>query len=140
LWPDEGFLRDVVRETAAYLEADMRGPAGTFYAATDADSEGVEGKYFCWTFAQLVAALGEADAELVAQVYDVDRQGRGNFEHGMSILHLARPLAERAAELGLSEDALVARLKPLRERLLAARYERVPPLLDTKILTAWNAL
>lgn len=141
-WPEQAFLRGVVRETAAYLEADMRGPDGTFYAATDADSEGVEGKYFCWTFAQLEQVLGgREDAELVARVYDVDLQGRGNFEHGMSILNVIdRTPGERAAELGISEEALEARLAPLRARLLAARYERVPPLRDDKILTSWNAL
>jgi uncharacterized protein YyaL (SSP411 family) len=142
VWPEQGFLRRVVRETAAYLEADMRGPDGTFYAATDADSEGVEGKYFCWTFTQLEQVLGSReDAELVAKVYDVDVKGRGNFEHGMSILNvIAATPAERAAELGISEEALEARLAPLRARLLAARYGRVPPLRDDKILTSWNAL
>jgi uncharacterized protein YyaL (SSP411 family) len=138
-WPERGFLRRVVRETVAYLEADMRGPAGTFYAATDADSEGVEGKYFCWTPAQLEAALGDRDdAAFFAAVYDVTPAG--NFEHGMSILNLKRPLEQIAAELGVTEAALEARLAPLRDKLLAARYQRVPPLRDEKILTAWNGL
>lgn len=141
-WPQQRFLRRVVEETVAYLEADMRGPEGTFYAATDADSEGVEGKYFCWTFRELVEVLGDRqDAELVARVYDVDLEGRGNFEHGMSILNLiAATPVERAAELAISEVELEARLHPLREALLAARYRRVAPLRDDKILTAWNAL
>lgn len=138
-WPEHGFLRRVVRETVAYLEADMRGPAGTFYAATDADSEGVEGKYFCWTPAQLEQVLGSRDdAAFFAAVYGVDP--RGNFEHGMSILHLARPPAESAQALGMTEAALEARLAPLRARLLEARYQRVPPLRDDKILTSWNGL
>lgn len=138
-WPDHGYLRRVVRETVTYLEADMRGPAGTFYAATDADSEGVEGKYFCWTPAQLEEVLGSRDdAALFAAVYGVDP--RGNFEHGMSILHLAQPLAPTAGALGMTEAALEARLAPLRAKLLASRYQRVPPLRDDKILTAWNGL
>ncbi|MFZ6185745.1 thioredoxin domain-containing protein [Nannocystis pusilla] len=138
-WPEHGFLRRVVRETVAYLEADMRGPAGTFYAATDADSEGVEGKYFCWTPAQLEQVLGSRDdAAFFAAVYGVDP--RGNFEHGMSILHLAQPPAQIAQALGMTEAALEARLAPLRARLLEARYQRVPPLRDDKILTSWNGL
>src|SRR5690606_15815468 len=64
----------------------------------------------------------------------------GNFEHGTSILHLAIPPAAFAAQIGLSEEALEARLAPLRAKLLAARYRRVPPLRDDKILTSWNAL
>src|SRR5690606_35297721 len=81
-WPERGFLGQVVSESVAYLEADMRGPAGTFYAATDADSEGVESKYFCWTPAQLEQVLGDhEDAALIAHAYDVT--ARGNFEHGL---------------------------------------------------------
>ncbi|PCC71006.1 hypothetical protein SAMN02745121_02524 [Nannocystis exedens] len=138
-WPEHGFLRRVVRETVAYLETDMRGPAGTFYAATDADSEGVEGKYFCWTPAQLEEVLGNRDdAAFFAAVYGVDP--RGNFEHGMSILHLAQPPAQFARALGTTEEALEVRLAPLRAKLLAARYQRVPPLRDDKILTSWNGL
>ncbi len=127
------------RDRRATSRADMRGPAGTFYAATDADSEGVEGKYFCWTPAQLEAVLGSRDdAAFFAAVYGVDP--RGNFEHGMSILHLAQPPDDVADGLGMTEAALEARLAPLRAKLLAARYQRVPPLRDDKILTAWNGL
>jgi len=139
VWPEHSFLRQVVRDTIAYLVADMRDPGGAFYSATDADSEGVEGKYFCWTPAQLLAVLGDrTSADLFARVYDVTPAG--NFEHGMSILHLPKDYAERAAELGTSESELRTALEPLRERLLAHRYTRVPPLRDEKILTAWNAL
>jgi uncharacterized protein len=130
--PEHAGLRDVVRETVAYLEADMRDPSGGFYAATDADSEGVEGKYFCWTPKQLEAALGDPDAAaLVARVHGVTPAG--NFEHGMSILHLPTSYAELGPDLR-------ARLAPLQAALLAHRYTRVPPLRDEKILTSWNAL
>ena len=139
VWPEQLFLREVVRECVAYLVADMRDPCGGFYAATDADSEGVEGKFFCWTPDQLLAVLGDRDAaELVAKVYHVT--AAGNFEHGLSILHLSKDYAERAAELGRGEAELRAELAPLRERLLAHRYTRVPPLRDEKLLTSWNAL
>jgi len=139
VWPEHAFLREVVRDTVAYLVADMRDPGGAFYAATDADSEGVEGKYFCWTPDQLRAVLGDpAAADLVARVHDVTPAG--NFEHGLSILHLPQDHAARAAELGRSEAELRAELAPLRHKLLAHRYTRVPPLRDEKLLTAWNAL
>ncbi|MBK9753028.1 MAG: thioredoxin domain-containing protein [Nannocystis sp.] len=139
VWPDQGFLRDVVVETVAYLVDDMRDASGGFHAATDADSEGVEGKFFCWTPAQLCGVLGDSQAaELFAEIHGVT--AAGNFEHGLSILHLPRSLAEQAATRELSEPALRARLTPLRERLLAHRYTRVPPLRDDKLLTAWNAL
>lgn len=123
--------RRVVEETAAYLEADMRDPdRGWFYSATDADSEGVEGKYFAWTPAQLRAVLGEDRAALVMQAHGVPDSPEGNFEHGMSVLHRPEPIDE-PTELALA---------PMRAELLAARAERVPPLRDEKVLTAWNAL
>jgi uncharacterized protein YyaL (SSP411 family) len=131
-WPERGFLRRVVEETAAYLLADMRvaeGPdAGGFYSATDADSEGVEGKYFCWTPAQLDDALGRPLARELADAHGVTPEG--NFEHGMSVLHRPRELSPE----------LDARLAPARARLLELRYARVAPLRDEKLLTAWNAL
>jgi uncharacterized protein YyaL (SSP411 family) len=139
VWPAQLAFREVVRETVAYLEADMRDPSGGFYAATDADSEGVEGKFFCWTPQRLTEVLGNADdVALISRVFDVTP--RGNFEHGMSILHLPKTYAEAAAAGYLAEPDLRARLAPLRAKLLAHRYTRVPPLRDEKILTSWNAL
>ncbi len=86
------------------------------------------------------------DAELFSRIYGLD-QGP-NFadpHHGLgvpekNILHLPRPLAEVAVAMGTSEQALDARLRPTRDKLLAARKQRKQPLLDTKIITSWNAL
>jgi len=130
-WPEHTSYRDVVRETVEYLAKDMRTEDGTFYAATDADSEGVEGKYFCWTPAQLREVLDDEPAERFAEVYDVTE--RGNFEHDWSILRLRTPLREYP-------ESLRAELEDSKAKLLAHRYERVPPHLDDKVLTSWNAL
>jgi hypothetical protein len=139
IWPERTHLRRVVTETVGYLVADMQAPDGTFYSATDADSEGVEGKFFCWTPDQVGEVLDDADfAERFALVYGVTP--RGNFEHGMSILHLPRTLEDAAAAFELSEAELSAQLGRARSRLLEHRYTRVPPLRDEKILTAWNGL
>ena len=128
VFPRDGYMRRVIEQTADYLVADMRSDAGSFYSATDADSEGVEGKYFCWTEAQLADALGEAIGRTVARAYGVTKDG--NFEHGMSVLHLNQVLP----------PALELELAPARAKLLELRYGRVPPLRDDKVLTAWNAL
>ena len=138
LWPDFGLGRRVAAELVDYLVADMAGPGGTFYAATDADSEGVEGKFFCWTLGELQEVLGEGAAARFAAVYGV--KPGGNFEHGMSILHRPRPLGAVAAELAVDCAELEAELRRSRELLLERRSTRVPPLRDEKILTAWNAL
>jgi len=138
LWPDAPHLRRVVRETIEYLVADMRDTeSGLFYSATDADSEGEEGKYFVWTPAEVEAVLDADEAKLFTTVYGV-REG-GNFE-GHNILNLPRTLEQRAEDLGLGLPELHERLDRGRTRLLQKRYERVPPLRDDKLLTSWNAL
>ncbi len=137
--PEREHLRRVVAETVEYLRADMRTPEGTFYAATDADSEGHEGKYFCWTPAEVTWVLDDAAlAKLFCTTYDVS--DAGNFEHGWSILHLPRSLDECSTLLGLPRAALDEKLADARGKLLQHRYGRVPPHRDDKVITGWNAL
>ena len=121
----------VVRDTLGWLERDMLGEHHGFFASMDADSEGVEGKYFSWTPDQLDDLLGLLDGPRVATLLGVTEGG--TFEHGTSVLRMDTPLEE----LPEQDRELLARAFP---RLLAARAERVPPGTDTKIVTAWNAL
>ncbi|MCY3832762.1 MAG: thioredoxin domain-containing protein, partial [Chloroflexi bacterium] len=114
-----------------------------FYSATDADSEGEEGKFFVWTIdevAEALAPLGDQlprALEIAIETYGMT--AAGNFE-GSNILQKPRPLDETAAILGLSVDDLKAALAQINARLYASRAERVPPGLDDKILTSWNGL
>jgi len=128
----------VARETCDYVLREMTDPAGGFYSTQDADSEGVEGKFFVWTPDQINAVLGVDEGRLFCQVYGVTAEG--NFEHGNSILHLPRGLAEQAMMLGIADDDLVQRLAADRAKLLAQREQRVHPGLDDKVLVAWNGL
>jgi uncharacterized protein len=118
--------RRVCEETLDWMLREMRGPEGGFYSALDADSEGVEGKFYVWTPAQIREVLGEA-AEPVIDYYGASEGG--NFEGG-NILHLAGG-AEAPAPEGLAEA---------RQALLEARAQRVWPGLDDKRLASWNAL
>ena len=129
-------FRRVAEDTLDYLLREMITPEGAFYASTDADSEGVEGKFFVWSLDEVREALGD-DAALFATYYDVSEGG--NFE-GASILHVARPLAEAAAEHGLDEQEAAQRLAAARRVLYDVRARRVPPATDTKIIAAWNGL
>ncbi|MGE0708044.1 MAG: thioredoxin domain-containing protein [Planctomycetota bacterium] len=133
----EALFRRVAQETLDYLLREMQSPEGGFYSATDADSEGVEGKFFVWTPAQLREALDEEAARRFAAYYDV-REG-GNWE-GVSVLHTPRELEAVAADLGLEPGELRRSLEAARRALRAKREERVPPGLDDKQLTAWNGL
>ncbi|HZY86719.1 MAG TPA: thioredoxin domain-containing protein [Gemmataceae bacterium] len=127
----------VLEGTMAFVARELTAPEGGFYSALDADSEGEEGKFYVWTGKEIDAVLTDKeDAALFKKVYGAD--GKPNFEEKYHILVLAKPLAETAKGLKLTEGQLEARLAPLRQKLLAARSKRVRPFLDTKILTAWN--
>jgi uncharacterized protein len=129
-------LLDVCLDTLAWALREMRGPEGGFYSALDADSEGVEGRFYVWTLAQLRAELGD-DADAAIAWFGATEQG--NFadphhpEPGLNVLQ------DRSWHDGpLAPDA--ATCERIRARLLHARSRRVRPGLDDKRLTAWNAL
>lgn len=128
--------RRIVEETLDYVKREMTAPEGGYYAAQDADSEGVEGKFFVWSLAEVRQALGQ-DAALFAQIYDVTAQG--NWEH-TNILHLPRPLEDIARVTGKP----VERLREIVERgkrvLFAIREQRIHPGRDDKVLANWNGL
>ena len=130
------FYRTIAEEVYDYILREMTSSEGGFYSATDADSEGEEGKFFVWTEAELRELLGE-DADIAIEYWGVSP--RGNFE-GHSILFVPNDQPVVAARLGLSVDALNARLEAIRDVLFAARTQRVPPGLDDKVLTGWNGL
>jgi hypothetical protein len=115
----------------------MQSPEGGYYSATDADSEGEEGKFFTFVPEEIDEILGRDDAEAFCLYYDVTVEG--NWE-GKNVLHTPRPLERVADELGLAPADLAEKLRAARAKVYAARAARVPPLLDDKILTAWNGL
>jgi len=133
------------REVLSYVLRDMISPEGGFYSAEDADSEGGEGKFYLWTAQEVRKVLGDEDAELVCRVFGVEEEGNFTEEAsgcrlGANILHLGKPLAETAKEMGISEDDLRGRLERARRKLFAVREKRVHPHKDDKVLTDWNGL
>jgi len=129
--------RRVVEETLAYVTREMTHPDGGFYAAQDADSEGVEGKYFVWTRDDVMAALGGDAGEIVCRFYDVTEDG--NFE-GKNILHRTVDLPQLARLFARPVDEVAAIVDDGRRQLLELRARRIAPGRDDKILTSWNAL
>ena len=132
------FFRDVAEQTIRYVLRDLADPAGGLYSTEDADSQGVEGKFYVWTPHQLLELLGENDAQLFAAFYDVT--DRGNFEHGTSILHMPETPGQTAQRLGVSEIELLAALERGRQVVFEARTRRVRPGRDEKVIAAWNGL
>ncbi|HVY29969.1 MAG TPA: thioredoxin domain-containing protein [Polyangiaceae bacterium] len=127
----------IATETLDYVLREMQSPEGGFYSATDADSEGVEGKFFVWEPHELQELLGAEDAERFAAYYDVTPAG--NWE-GLNVLRVQQSHGAVARELGITEEQLRASLARARPILYQARAQRVPPLLDDKILVAWNGM
>jgi uncharacterized protein YyaL (SSP411 family) len=132
------FYRTIVEQVLNYVLRDMTDASGGFYSTEDADSEGVEGKFYVWTPAQLRELLGDDEARLFAAFYDVTE--RGNFEHGQSILHTPQPAALVAQRLGVPEAELLNALERCRRVLFEARERRIRPARDDKVLSAWNGL
>jgi uncharacterized protein YyaL (SSP411 family) len=128
----------VARETCDYVLREMTDPAGGFYSTQDADSEGVEGKFFVWTPEEMVEVLGAGRAETFCRVYDVTPEG--NFEHGKSILNRPKTWSQMAQLLGRDPAELAGELAEDRAKLLEKRDKRVHPGLDDKVLVAWNGL
>ncbi|HET6676506.1 MAG TPA: aldo/keto reductase [Nitrospiraceae bacterium] len=130
--------RRVASETLDYILREMTSADGGFYSATDADSEGVEGKFFVWTPEQIHAALpNQEDTARFCAFYDVT--AAGNWEH-TNVLNRPKSYAEVARDLGISEETLRESIARSRPRLYAARAARVPPGLDDKVITAWNGM
>jgi uncharacterized protein YyaL (SSP411 family) len=128
--------RRVAEETLDYVYREMRHSDGGFYSSLDADSEGVEGKFYVWSADEIRAILGD-DATLFMQIYDVTDSG--NWE-GHNILRLSIRASDIAAQTGLDEAELVNKMASARRKLYDVRSKRIWPGLDDKVLTAWNGL
>ena len=137
----------VARGICDFVLREMTAPDGAFYTAFDAEVDAREGLSYLWTKGEVEAVLGGGeDAALFTRVYGLDMGPNFADPHhsggapDANILHLPRPLREVAEAAGVDEPSLQARLEPMRQKLYAARGRRKQPLLDTKILTSWNAL
>jgi uncharacterized protein len=125
--------REVAARTADYLLRELRHPDGGFFSSQDADSEGVEGRFFVWDHDELVRVGGELAAHWFGA------SPRGNWE-GTNVLWTPRPAAAVAEQAGISVEELEREVEAARARLFQAREARVHPATDDKVLAAWNGL
>jgi uncharacterized protein YyaL (SSP411 family) len=126
----------VARETLEYVLGEMQSPEGGYYSSQDADTEGVEGKFYVWSHEEIERLL-EDRAEAFCRFYDVT--GSGNWE-GTNILNRPAPIEDVARELDIETKDLETTLEEARRKLYAERDRRIKPGLDDKVLTSWNAL
>jgi uncharacterized protein len=125
--------RRVATQTCEYLLRELRHAEGAFFSSQDADSEGVEGRFFVWPWEQLVTIAGEAVATAFGATPD------GNWE-GTNVLWRPLPLEAVAAEMELDPEELASELETARAELFEIREGRIHPGTDDKILAAWNGL
>ncbi len=131
------FYAEILRGIFNYVLRDMTSPEGGFYSAEDADSEGVEGKFYVWTPDEVMKVLGEKDGKIFCDFYDVSKEG--NFEE-KNILHVDKEINAFAKLEGIKLEMLQEMISKARAKLFTVREKRIHPHKDDKILTAWNGL
>lgn len=115
-----------------YILRDMTSPEGGFYSAEDADSEGIEGKFYLWSKEELQEILGKEDSKTFSEYYDIS--SNGNFE-GKNIPNLINAPEGEINDISKSQN-----LNKIREKLFLCREDRIHPYKDDKVLTSWNGL
>ncbi|MEO9476314.1 MAG: thioredoxin domain-containing protein [Cyclobacteriaceae bacterium] len=128
--------RRVVKETAEWLAREMMDENGGFYSALDADSEGVEGKFYVWSQEDILDLAG-ADSSVICKYYDIRKSG--NWEHTNVLRRLDKD-PTFATNWKLSEQDLQSKIDQFKSKALAARSKRIRPGLDDKIIAGWNGL
>ena len=128
----------------SYVIADLQSPMGGFCSSRDADSEGVEGKYYVWTRPEVLAVLGQECGEKFCACYDISESGSWTDPHDpdtpKSVPRQLRDAECCAKMYGITPEEVMQHVASAKEKLLAARARRVPPALDDKILCEWNGL
>ena len=140
-----GGARTAAEGIVSWVEREMLSPEGGVYAALDADSEGVEGKYYLWTPEEVIAVLGEDRGKRFCRAYDISEDG--NFVEeatrerpGSSVPRQLHTVEESAQTLGVELSDLQDELVHSRSELLAVRSERIAPHRDDKVVTSWAAM
>ena len=134
-----------VREIITYVLRDMTSPEGGFYSAEDADSEGEEGLFYLWNVDEVEQILGKEDADFVASVWNLEKDGNYKDEvkgarTGRNIPHLTVNHEDMASDFKMTEEDFEKRLESVRSRLFEVREKRIHPLKDDKVLADWNGL
>ena len=137
-WKSSQLYKQVVDEIITFIARELTSPEGGFYSALDADSEGVEGKFYTFTKKDIAEILGD-DAELFCIYYNITDEGNWEEEH-TNVLFKKHKDMTLANQLGLLLDDMVGRIEISKKKVFEARSHRIRPGLDNKILASWNGL
>jgi uncharacterized protein YyaL (SSP411 family) len=131
------YFKKIAIETLDYVLREMTSPEGGFYSTQDADSEGIEGKFFVWSFEEVSALLTSEERNVFCRYFDITLQG--NFEQ-KNILNIPQEIVLVAGEFARSVEQIETIIHKGRARLFEEREKRIKPFRDEKILTGWNGL
>jgi hypothetical protein len=130
-------FKNIVFETVGWLKREMSHAEGGLYSALDADSEGIEGKFYAWTYEETIAALG-GENHILFEYYNITHEG--NWEHGLNILKRAVDDGKFISSNDLDQQQFQRLLSEGKKKMLTYRDNKPRPGLDDKVLTAWNAM
>jgi len=133
----DSFFEEKISETVRWLNQEMLQEEGGFYASLDADSEGIEGKYYTWTKSELEDLLGD-DSAWFTELYNI--KDGGNWEEGRNILFQTSSYEDICHQFHLETNTVKSRLDNIKSKLQLRRKERIRPGLDDKIICGWNGL
>ncbi len=131
------YYKIIVNETLNFIQRELTSEDGGFYSSLDADSEGIEGKFYVWKMSEIRNILGKK-ADLICDYYSITE--KGNWENGNNILFKTNSDKKTADKYKTTESALAERISEAKNLLLQERENRIRPGLDDKILTSWNSL
>lgn len=127
--------KHAIEDIINFVERELKDVSGGYYCALDADSEGVEGKYYTWTWEEWNDVIG--DNEILRRYFGVKPEG--NWEH-TNILHVAEDINSIAKETSFFKDEIRKRVTEAKQKLFKIRENRTRPLTDDKCILSWNAL
>ncbi len=137
-WSNASVYKDVAIESIAFCTRELKAPNGAYYAALDADSEGIEGRFYVFTKNELFHALTPEEFEFTENLYGITESG--NWEHGLNILHTQLAPLQMIEKLNLSSHHYLALLESMKQKLFQLQEKRERPGLDDKIILSWNGL
>lgn len=137
-WSKAPVYETIARETIDFCLRELQLPMGGFGSALDADSEGMEGKFYVFTYETLLTCLSEDELALATIQFGITKEG--NWEHGYNILHQALAPLQVLASSGLDVSTYHSRLSKIKEKLRSVQESRIRPNFDNKAICAWNGL
>lgn len=140
-----GLYKETAEEIFDYVFREMTHSEGGFYSAQDADSEGIEGKYYLWGMNEVCSLIGKEKSDIAVKTFNLKEIGNyvdeiSMYPTGKNIIYMQNPLTDLASELNMKEDNFKVMLNDIRNTLLTARNKRISPHKDDKILADWNGL